>query len=388
MKLAKVLDIVMLSKFGKNDGGRETWAYTFLPALLEDPIIKRLNIFGYRLKTELDSKEDLLKISQTKGKINPVIFKGDSTIFPRIIPYILNIRNYNKKNKKQRSDLVLGVGGLFECLAILAVSRYRKTRKVLWLRSIFMDEKANRIPSYLDTFLRHCEILVLKKMDILLANGDDIKAYYEARGLKVKVIRNGVDFNRWNLVEFKKKKKIDIVYVGRLSKVKGIESFLGAITKIGANDRSKFNFHVVGDADSYLKQVLEMEQEGQIIYHGLLENKDLPDFLKNKEVCVALTYSSLKGGGGGTSNALLEQMASGRIIVAWDNPIFQQLLNDQNSFLVPQYSETGLIDVFVKIHESLEDVLLTKSNNAKMVAKRLSIPEMVQTFKNWIFVEK
>ena len=66
-------------------------------------------------------------------------------------------------------------------------------------------------------------------------------------------------------------------------------------------------------------------------------------------VCVALTLSSLGLGGGGVSNALVEQMAAGRILVAWDNDIFRQVLDSSMAYLVPQGDARALANAFLYI---------------------------------------
>ncbi|KJH55877.1 hypothetical protein [Acinetobacter calcoaceticus] len=42
-------------------------------------------------------------------------------------------------------------------------------------------------------------------------------------------------------------------------------------------------------------------------------------------------------------------MCSGNLIVAWDNPIFRQILNEDCSILVEQGNELMLVDAFTKI---------------------------------------
>ena len=49
----------MLSNFGRADGGRETWAYNFLPGLLERYPQLRLNIYGLRVDGEPDNEGTL-----------------------------------------------------------------------------------------------------------------------------------------------------------------------------------------------------------------------------------------------------------------------------------------------------------------------------------------
>jgi glycosyltransferase involved in cell wall biosynthesis len=80
----------------------------------------------------------------------------------------------------------------------------------------------------------------------------------------------------------------------------------------------------------------------------------MPQVLSEMHICVALTYVRGEAddfsGGGGVSNALLEQMAAGRIIVAWDNAAFRQVLDERSAFLAPQGDREALLDALTQIH--------------------------------------
>jgi glycosyltransferase involved in cell wall biosynthesis len=69
------------------------------------------------------------------------------------------------------------------------------------------------------------------------------------------VIENGVDPVVWRCDPPRLKEPIRVAYIGRLSKVKGIEEFLQVIklTKDGPNS-DDFEFHIVGDG-SYSEDV-------------------------------------------------------------------------------------------------------------------------------------
>ena len=98
----------------------------------------------------------------------------------------------------------------------------------------------------------------------------------------------------------------------------------------------KFEFHVVGAEGPGEAEVKAAAEQGLVIYHGMVANAALPALLGHFDACVALTRVSRNKGGGGTSNALMEQMAAGRVIVAWDNVIFRQVLNESTAYLVAQ----------------------------------------------------
>jgi glycosyltransferase involved in cell wall biosynthesis len=356
------IDLIMLSKFGKNDGGRETWAYNFLPALIQDKKIK-LNIFGYRLEEEEDNTQLLVKLDRSNNKkVNPIILSGEKNKFPKFISMLLKLKSFLKNFDKPKPNYTIAMG-IFELIIMLLNKRFSSGIRVVWLRSIFLNEKSYKIPNYLIKLAEKLEYILLKKVDIILANGDDIKAHYEQFDLEVIVIKNGIDAKKWYMKPPILSKTIKIAYIGRLSQVKGIDSYIELIEKVKKSIyANNFEFHIVGDANNYLEDIKKIEAKNHVIYHGSINNTDLVVFLEIIDVCVALTYVSSSGGGGGTSNALLEQMAASKVIIAWDNAIFQQLLNNTNAYMVEQYS----IDL---LESSLLDILNNPNNAIKRAIK-------------------
>lgn len=374
------VDLIMLSKFGKNDGGRETWAYNFLPELVKDKNIL-VNVFGYRNENEKDNSSILSILN--KEQIKPHILAGKKSRFPRFLMMLHRMFFHSKRLGTNRPDYVVAMGVL-ELIMVLLIPRFKRSHRVVWLRTIFIHEKSYKIPKYLIPLLRKLEFMLLRSADVLLSNGDDIKSYYSDYGLNVKVIKNSVDVSIWGKKPPKLSEVIKVAYVGRLNKEKGIESFIRLIEIISKTERSNnFQFHIVGDGASYLSQIEKLNSHN-VIYHGAINNEDLPEFLNTIDVCVALTFASPVFGGGGTSNALLEQMAASRIILAWDNIIFQQLLDDDNSYLVEQYSCDGLAlaleDIYFNNNKAVE-----KAKKAKDAVTPYTISTQVSKFKDYVF---
>lgn len=96
-----------------------------------------------------------------------------------------------------------------------------------------------------------------------------------------------------------------------------------------------------------------------------MQNAALPGILPSIDVCVALTRSD---GGGGTSNAMLEQMAAGRVMLAWDNVIFRQWLHHENAFLAPQGDVDGLEACLAAISRDRAEALRRAGNGPVSVA--------------------
>src|SRR5690606_12928303 len=87
----------------------------------------------------------------------------------------------------------------------------------------------------------------------------------------------------------------------------------------------QFNVYGFGEGVELLSE--------DINYFGKYSGDDVKEILKNNEVVVFLNKS---GNAGGLSHSLLEAMASGKVIIAWDNYIHNQVLTNDNSILIPE----------------------------------------------------
>jgi glycosyltransferase involved in cell wall biosynthesis len=200
--------------------------------------------------------------------------------------------------------------------------------------------------------LERIELAVLRRADVIIANGEDTATHYRKLGFAIRVIPNGVDLDRWRLKPVGIAPPISVAYVGRLAAAKGIDDFVEVARRAKQQGLDWLTFRVIGDPP--LPSVDRAHFDGSLQYDGSGPNEQMPQALSEMQICVALTY--VRGmhddfsGGGGVSNALLEQMAAGRIIVAWDNAAFRQVLDERSAFLVDQGNCEALLDALMQIH--------------------------------------
>ena len=370
----------MLSNFGRADGGRETWAYNFLPALLERYPRLRLNIYGLRVDGEPDNEATLVEALSPpdRPRISIDFVRASANRVPNALPFWSGLR---RKVRQDSPGFVLGVGSFVELLAILLSPVLRRAPKILWLRSIFVDEKAHRIPPVARPLTRWVENAVLRRADLLIANGEDTAAQYRARGFDVTVIPNAIDLARWKMPPPRLEHPLRVAFIGRLAQVKGIDEFL-EVARLEAQDQARFTFHIVGDGPAKA-EVLRAQGKGLVRYHGPLPNESVPDFLRNMDVCVALTFAGSDlargSGGAGVSNSLLEQMGAGRVLVCWDNPAFRQVLDDQSAYLVHQGDVVALREAFARIVDDPEGAA-SRARKAEALAQNYSLEAHMNLF--------
>jgi glycosyltransferase involved in cell wall biosynthesis len=373
-----LLHILILSRLGRKDGGRETWIYNFLPVLLAKTPAMNVMVFGIKDEATEDVtvafRHAALNIE--KKRFVPHQFEVKKKPYPVFFQMWRRYFVFAWTGGMPRPHLMIGLG-IHELVMLLTIPR-KSAKRIIWLRGIFLSEKSNWFPRFLLPSLQAIEIFLLKKVDLVLANGSDIAEHYEARGLPMPVVQNGVDLNRWRLDPPRLNRQLHVAFVGRLTEIKGIVEFLQMVRALKAGEAGeRFVFHIVGEGP-YSKTEDFIGTQESFCYHGGVENSQLPFLTKDFDVCVALTVTG-HSGGGGTSNALLEQMAAGRVIVAWDNEIFRQVLDDASGFLVPQGDVKNLAEAMLKILDDPAAAAI-RAQQARRVAESFSIEGQVEKF--------
>lgn len=254
------------------------------------------------------------------------------------------IQQFVEAKRGRRPPAMTVTAGTFLELLMVLPTPSRRSFKVVWLRTIWVDQKAHRIPRFLRGPVRILEAMILRRADLLIANGDDIAERYGRYGLDVKVIKNAVDLAMWRSTPPSFHDCIRVGYIGRLTRDKGIAEFVDLAERIAqGSDADLFRFDVYGHQGEELL-VSEASRRGSLRWHGAISHEELPSVVSKLDVCVALTFADELRGGGGTSNAMMEQLAAGRLILAWDNVIFRQWLDDTNAYLVTQGDVAALAE--------------------------------------------
>lgn len=141
---------------------------------------------------------------------------------------------------------------------------------------------------------------------------------------------SGVNLETHPYMDYPDSEDIQILYIARVMKEKGIDIFLEVAKRI-REEWKNVSFHIVGkcDDEKYKNIFREYEENNIIIYHGLQKNVN-PFY----EKCSCFFYPSFYPEG--MSNVLLEAAACGRPVIATDRPGCREIVeNEITGYIIP-----------------------------------------------------
>ncbi len=234
--------------------------------------------------------------------------------------------------------------------------------------------------------------LILKRADRATAISQYLKNYILEinKNLKVEVIPNGVDvddfsrnFSYGELTDLENKLGIKpddkvIISVSRLVPKNGLDLLIQALAVLNKDDRDAYKLVLVGNGlleESLKSQVKSLGLGDKIIFTGLVENQDLPRYLKISDVFVRPSRSE------GLGISFLEAMAANVPIVATKIGGIPDFLEDRKTGL---FCSGEPEDIAFKIRIILENDKLRGelvSNAKALVAEKYNWDIIADKFR-------
>ena len=203
-----------------------------------------------------------------------------------------------------------------------------KGKKILTLHGIFSEQIDMLHGKTTSSISKKYESNALEWADAITVVSKDAQEHYEKLGFNTHHISNAIDID---VLPKSEKKMFDkqIIYVGRLSKEKGILELL-SITKELPDD---VNLIIVGNGPEEEKVKLASEQQN-IHYLGYLPSEQLIPLVRGSDILIQPSLIE------GISTSILEAMACKTAIIATNVGGNKEILSDhETGILIQKHSE-------------------------------------------------
>lgn len=273
------------------------------------------------------------------------INNGVKFIWVKTFPYevnnwkrMLNMVSYAFKLKKvipklslEKPNYIIGsTVHPFAPLIALKMSKKLKAKYIMEIRDLwpqtFIDMnvwKKSSITARVFKYIEKVSVVNSKKIIVLspLTIGY-LKEHYNYKKENILLLPNGVNKNYVNKnAEVSKSKKINIIYLGGIEKVHGLEFLVDLAAKV-TDANVQFNIYGKGKEKEFLKNKSIESDNNNIIWHNPVSKDKVPGILAQATLLFVSTSNVLYG----SENKLYDYMASGKPIVlairgSHNNPI-------------------------------------------------------------------
>jgi glycosyltransferase involved in cell wall biosynthesis len=190
--------------------------------------------------------------------------------------------------------------------------------------------------------------------------------YLRVNKEKISVIYNGIDTTRFIPTNKRIGKKINIIYVGRLVKEKGVQNILEALKYL--DDLPEYSLKIVGGGtyqETLETLTTKLELCEQVEFCGYREN--IPELLQQADIFVHMPEWEE-----GFGISVVEAMASGKVCIVADCGAMPEIISDGiDGFLVPKGNVIALSETIRNVAEQInsaemEQIRTNAVNKAKL----------------------
>lgn len=225
----------------------------------------------------------------------------------------------------------------------------------------------------------------LNKADRVIAISKSVKQslmdVYNVQSDKINVIYNGVNVKKFdNNINQKVPDTLEIIYVGRLIKQKGVQNIIKVLSLLPKD--IKYRFRIIGDGiyrEELEHEVKEYGLENNIEFYG--NRRDVPQLLATSDI-----FMHLPEWEEGFGITIVEAMSAGLITICRNYGAIPEIIDDSvNGYLVELKDLEHVSEIIQKISKSKDDEeykILRK--NAVKKAKSFSINSYAENMDEMI----
>ncbi len=284
-------------------------------------VAKKINKFDKTVVTSLLGKE----LCETKGLKADYLITTKEQNFKNVIPTYFKriIKAFLLKLKIENEDILYSTSDFLPDV-LPAFCQKMRNKKVYWIQKIFHLIPSNRlIPHHAQ---KASFFLIKLFADLIIADNCLLKEDLVRQGFdgdRIEVNYPGIDASYFKSIKAVEDKSSEATFLGRLHPSKGIFDLV-EIWKLVCVKKPKAKLAIIGSGNETTKEELKKKIERTKLEHNVnvldyLESNEAFGIVKSSKVFIFPSHEE------GFGIAILEAMACGLPVVAYDLPVYQEV---------------------------------------------------------------
>lgn len=244
---------------------------------------------------------------------------------------------------------------------------------------------ASRFYSFTNMLLRLVLGRSLRRFDKIFAVSEPAVHFArKAYGIGAEYLPNPIDVEEFRTGRRLKKysgKKLNIVYLGRLVKRKGIKELILAYNALNDEIAGSTRLLVCGKGPLKSRARELVRPDRDVTFTGFVPEKDKPDYLATADIAV---FPST--GGESFGIVLVEAMAAGsKVVIGGDNPGYKSILSPQPYLLFDPKSTQSFanhLELFIKDTKLRDKMFDWQQHTVGQYDISIVGPKLVKAYKN------
>lgn len=247
--------------------------------------------------------------------------------------------------RERISTLICHFNNPFVAMCALCVRLFNRETRIIGYMHCSPDDCNRKEFICAKIIFRQAKKIICVSDSVLMG----VKTSFEF-GDKLVRIYNGVDLSKFRHDErrFIKTKSLKLIYIGRLEKVKGVQTILELLNKI---KEIPYHFKIVGDG-SYRSELEKLSADLNLTdkVEFLGSRRDIPELLFGSDIFIHLPeYQE------GFGITVIEAMAAGKICIVNDHGALPEIITDGVDGYIIQKGKRSFNETISEIYESVID---------------------------------
>ena len=193
-----------------------------------------------------------------------------------------------------------------------------------------------------------------------------------------------------NKVVEKPKKKLEVLFSGKIEFEHGIDVFIAALKLIeDSNYYDKININISGGGDKaqWLQREIRNFEKLKVQYHGFVSNTEYKKLLENSDVCVALQKDTGRHSQFKTPSKVYEYLGNSKIVIATNVGDLSEISEEIIKICKP-LNTFNFYENLIEVLNKKDDLLILKDRIYNFSKVEYDLPKVGDKLRRFFEIKK